>query len=649
VRHALLLAALNADDDLAVIAAACAEAGTHVDALATAEASGLVAIGSGTVSFRHPLIRAAARSVSTAEERRAAHRALAAVVEGDVRVWHLAAATGPDEDLASELERLGAAAAARRGFATAAAALERAASLSPDRDSMARRTLAAGESAAAAGAPEQALSLLQTSAQKAGEPGLRARAEHGRAVVMLWSGAVEPAGALLQAEAERVLGHDPVRGAVLLADAASALTGAGRFPEALRCAERAGAVLGEDGPDHTRAHVLTILAYALILRGHMRRALPLLDEADRLGAAVDALAPGAQWTHLLLRMRIATGQFERARETNLALAARARDAGALTALGGSLVVAADAAFALGEWDAVEAETREALAVADDTSQQVMRGLALTTRARLLAARGSPDESRRAAELALDVARTVQISAGLRYGHGALGFLELGLDRIDRAIEELEEVERLSAATGNEESTLVPWAGDLIEAYVRAGAASAARRVIATLERQAASSGSTTAKAVLARSEGLLADDYPTRFTQALALYDRRPMPFERARTLLAYGRRLHRARRRADARASLREALAGFERLGAQTWATQTREELKAAGARRRTARSDELTPQERRVARAVARGASNHEVAAELFLSPRTVEFHLRHVYRKLDIHNRTELAARLAKNPGR
>jgi DNA-binding NarL/FixJ family response regulator len=135
------------------------------------------------------------------------------------------------------------------------------------------------------------------------------------------------------------------------------------------------------------------------------------------------------------------------------------------------------------------------------------------------------------------------------------------------------------------------------------------------------------------------------------------MPFERARTLLAFGRRLHRARRRAEARDRLREALDGFGRLGADTWAAQAEAELRAAGARRRRepgspgdpggwgrSGGDALTPQEWRVAQAVRRGATNRAIAAELFLSPKTVEFHLHQIYRKLGVHSRTQLIAALA-----
>ncbi len=139
-------------------------------------------------------------------------------------------------------------------------------------------------------------------------------------------------------------------------------------------------------------------------------------------------------------------------------------------------------------------------------------------------------------------------------------------------------------------------------------------------------------------------EFDTAFAEALAADNRRPMPFERARTLLAYGRRLHRARRRAEARDRLREAESGFRRLRATAWAEQVRHELRAAGARRRAAPTDALTPQEQRVAAAVREGMSNREIAAALYLSPKTIEFHLRQIYRKLGIRSRTQLVTVLA-----
>ena len=234
---------------------------------------------------------------------------------------------------------------------------------------------------------------------------------------------------------------------------------------------------------------------------------------------------------------------------------------------------------------------------------------------------------------------------MRYIHAALGFLELGLDRTGAAISELETVERLVEGTGLEDPVIVPWEPDLVEAYARQGRAGDARRVLARLERRADLTASLVARAAAARCRGMVDDDFEPAFTAALALDDQRPMPFERARTLLAFGRRLHRARRRAEARDRLIQARSGFEQLRAGAWAAQAEAELHAAGARRRREPDDSaLTAQELRVAAAVQRGASNRDIAADLFLSPKTVEFHLRQIYRKLDVHSRTQLIVALA-----
>jgi ATP/maltotriose-dependent transcriptional regulator MalT len=391
-----------------------------------------------------------------------------------------------------------------------------------------------------------------------------------------------------------------------------------------------------------------MLGWALCLRGKAPEARLVLGEAARLAHGLDRLGPDWPWLHVLLRCHIPLWDFERARSESLEAAGRARDAGALAALSGLLMIAADTSFRLGDWDAADAAAIEALQVAGDIGQPAIAGWVLTTRSRLLAARGRREESLAAARAALRLAQSERISAGLRFAHAALGFGELGLDHTGAAITELETVEGLVEGTGMEEPTIVPWAPDLIEAYVRQGRDGDARRVLAGLERQAASTGSPVAGAAAARGRGMTDDDFEPAFARALALDDRRPMPFERARTLLAFGRRLHRARRRAEARDRLREALEGFERLGAEAWAGQAGAELRAAGARRRREPDgDALTAQEWRVAEAVRRGSSNRAIAADLFLSPKTVEFHLHQIYRKLGVHSRTQLIAALADRP--
>jgi hypothetical protein len=197
---------------------------------------------------------------------------------------------------------------------------------------------------------------------------------------------------------------------------------------------------------------------------------------------------------------------------------------------------------------VDAATGEALQVAAETGQFNWLVQALLLRARLDAARGHEEDSGGAARGAIAMAESRNLLSGLVFGHAVLGFPALGLERVDDAVAELEEAERFAAQAGLEEPILIPWAPDLFEAYVRAGRTDAAGRVLATLERQAASTGTATANAALACCRGTLAQDFDAPFAEALAWDDRRPMPFERARTLLGYGRRLHRARRRAEAR-----------------------------------------------------------------------------------------------------
>jgi DNA-binding CsgD family transcriptional regulator len=425
----------------------------------------------------------------------------------------------------------------------------------------------------------------------------------------------------------------------MLADAAAVFTARNDYHRAAALAGRATALLSDAMDPHTQAHVLTIRGWARLLRGDGAGARETLARARTLAAGADPLGPAGQWLHFLVRARIASGELECALTESLALCDRAREAGALSALGGALIVAADASLRLGQWSAADELAHEAIRLAGDTRQNVWHGYALTFAAWLAAARGEvADAVRHCAEAR---ALAAAIPTGLRYVHGTLGFLALGQDRVDEAIAELEAVERLLQGSGLEEPTFVAWAPDLVEAYVRAGRTRDAKRLLGVLTRQAASAANPAAEAPAMRCRGLLANDFDDCFAAALELDHERPMPFERARTLLAYGRRLHRARRRSEARSRLREALDGFTHLGADPWVEQAQHELRAAGARRRSQRSDALTPQEQRVAAAVVRGASNREVAAELFLAPKTVEFHLSQIYRKLGIHSRTRLAA--------
>jgi DNA-binding CsgD family transcriptional regulator len=644
-RTALLVAALDDSGDPAAIAAACGLVGTAIERLVQPEAKGLLKLHRSRVIFTHPLIRGAVSAGATAAERRVAHGALAEAVDGDRRVWHRAAAAfGPDETVAAELERVGGSAAARRAFASASAAYERAAALTGDRTVASRCLLAAGQAAGAAGSPDRAVSLLGDAANVTLDHEQHARAQHARGRIMAWSGSQRDATALLVEEAEHVAGSNPVLAATMLADAANACTHVNEYLTAEALVQRAAGLLGERGEPVERAPVLALLGWIRVLRGRAPQGRPLLQQAEQLARDLDPLGPHWPWQHLLLRALIPLEELERAVTTGHDLCERARDGGALTILGGALLVSADAAFRLGDWRQADVLSREAIQVAGDAGQAAWLGFALSTHARLTAAQGLSGECREAMREARQLAEGAAITSGLRFVHGTLGFLALTLDDVEGAITHLAPIERILAGTGLEEPTLVPWAPDLVEAYARAGETRDARRVLRTLERQAATSGSSFAAAAAARCRGTLDARYEPAFARALRAHNRRPMPFERARTLLAYGRRLHRANRRAAARERLREAELIFDELGAAGWAAQAQRELRAAGARRRRASRDALTAQEKRVVEIVCTGASNREVATQLFLSPKTIEFHLRQVYRKLSVHSRTELMVTVA-----
>jgi DNA-binding CsgD family transcriptional regulator len=644
-RQALLIAAAHTEGDLAVIAAACRAAHINVALLAEAEELRLVTLDSQRLSFAHPLVRAIVYGRATGGDRRSAHRALAATLHDDRQVWHLAAATiGSDERLAARLEQLGGEAAARRAFAMASTALERAASLTTDPDAMSRCLLAAGQAAAAAGTLDRALALLARVAQAAPTAGTRAQVEHLSGRMLVWRGKGMQGMHVLTREAARAAESDPDLAATMLADAAVGATTVNAYLEAERLASEAVELLTAQTPATVRAPVLAASAYVLALRGKAPQARSVLQRANHLAKGLDGLGSHWPWMHLLLRTRIPQGEFEEALSESLALVSRAREAGSLATLSGALLVAADAAFRLGDWPAAEQRFVETIHVAADTGQPALRGFALSTLARILAATGRTADSREAASEAMVIAQSGAISSGLRFVHAALGFLELTLGDIDAAVGQLETVQRRLATSGLEEPTIVPWVPDLIEAYVRDGRIDDARRLLLEFEVQADRTRSPVARAAAARCRGLVDAAFDDAFESALNLHAQRPMPFEQARTHLAYGQRLRRDKRRAQARDQLRRARDGFAQLGATVWSTQAEDELRAAGGRRRQTTGDGLTAQELRVVDAIQRGMSNREVAAELFLSPRTIDFHLRQIYRKLGVRSRTQLVAATA-----
>ena len=640
--RALLVAAATEPAEMGTVAAACRAVGVDPRALEQAERERLIVIDSGRLEFGHPLARSVAYHAATNAERRRVHAALAGVTSGESRAWHLASsAAGPDEEAADALDEVGHRAVARRGYAVASAAFERSARLTPPGDRRAARFLAAAAAGAAAGRPSPATALLDQATNETSDPHLLASIEQQRGAVLMMTGPPSAVVERLQRAAQPLFTSDPDRAAEMLADAAIAASAAGHCRAALTIAEKAASLLSAKSSTLARAHALAARGHCRLLTGLTAQAGSDIAEVRKL---VPSIPPGWQSmgavmvaldTYLLVVDPVA------ARNVSQAHAAAMREAGALSGLPYALSMGVMSGIWVGPWASLESEAREAVALCEETGQEPTLGYALYCVARLTAAWGREDECRRAVSRALELGERAGLGSVISFATAALGFLELSLGRIAQAIEVLERAQQGLDEQGIGGPTLVPVMPDLIESYVRAGRGIDAVRMADRLTGQAEATGGRWALGAAARCRALTSDASPDAgFALALELHDG-SLPFERARTLLAYGQRLHRLRRREEARTRLREAIDILAELDARPWLAVARGELRAAGAVTRTARPPTvLSPQEWRVALAVSRGATNREVAAQLFLSPRTVESHLEQIYRKLDLRSRTQLA---------
>jgi DNA-binding CsgD family transcriptional regulator len=323
--------------------------------------------------------------------------------------------------------------------------------------------------------------------------------------------------------------------------------------------------------------------------------------------------------------------------------ARARQQGAVGLLPQALEYLAPVELAAGRLDAAAASASEGLRLARETGNDTSACRHLATLAHLAALRGDEEACRGHAAEALDRAAARGLGLPATLAGYALGMLELGLGRWAEALDRLQRL--LAAGPGAGSPFFAVYAvPDLVEAAVRCGRRDAATAPLAAFEQLATMAGTREPLAQLARCRGLLGPDEAAAasFEEALGLHDGLGHPFDLARTELAYGEGLRRARRRGEARVHLRVALEAFQRLGAAPWAERARAELRATGesARRRDPSTlRQLTPQELQIIRLVGEGGTNREIGAQLFLSRRTVDYHLRNVFVKLGVSSRAEL----------
>lgn len=449
------------------------------------------------------------------------------------------------------------------------------------------------------------------------------------------SGSPLRAHELLRTEAAAVAPLDARLAALMYVDASGAAWTGGDPAASLVAASDAGRLArGQRAEVRTSAELA--LGIALVMNGQTARG------GRRIRAALARLSRGSIEADVLRRAGFSLMWLDDYAGARVVLEAAVeyQRATAEPWLAAALDTLALADYRVGRWQSAEARSEEALRLASELGQTEAAASCHTTTARIAASRGDEDGCRTHVATATALVRADSMSRA--YAATALALLDLGADRPESAVERLERLERLPVS---DEPSLFDWRADLIEAYARCGRTADATTRLATLERHAIESRRRSARALAARCRGLLCptsrvDD---EFAEALRLHLTLPLPFELARTELCYGERLRRGRRRRDARPHLDLALRTFTELGALSWAERAQRELSATQGRRRGGGAealDRLTDHERRVANLVQRGARNREIANMLFVSERTVEYHLTNIYDKLKVRSRTELA---------
>ncbi|MBG0563963.1 LuxR C-terminal-related transcriptional regulator [Actinoplanes aureus] len=613
-----LVAAVEADLDLGLRAAGRLSAEGTAGALAELEGSGLAELAGTRVRFRHPLVRSAVYEAATPAEIREVHAVLAELTDGDRRAWHLAgAAVGKDERVAAELVAAAERARDRGGYGTAATALARAAELSPEPHARAARLKDAAVAAWLGGRPGQAESLLAEARDQAGaDARLAMEIAQLRGRFELNSGNAAEAVRILAAGDSLDMLADAVEAASYVGDTAAVIElgrRAAAYPEGFLRDTVTGIGLTLDG-DATGPG---LLRRALALAGELR------DAAEHLWAAAAASQLGES--------DLATEMAERAGRV-------ARVSGMAGQLPVVLEFVATAERIAGRLTRSQAVSEEGLDLAREAGYENTVAAHLANLAVLAALRGEEQTCERRAREALAIA--VPHRVGLRAGVAAyaLALLDLCLGRYATAHDRFTAIAVAGPGVGH---PTVAWrtAPDRVEAAVGAGDEVGARAALEAYERWSAYAATPESHALLTRCRGLV-ESSEDALGEALRLHTN---PFEAARTALLLGERLRRAKRPGEARAHLRMAWETFERAGARPWADRAQGELRAAGETgpaQPSAVLDALTPQELRIAGMVADGLSSKQIAAQLFVSPRTVEYHLYKMYPKLGIGSRTELA---------
>ncbi|MET0837123.1 MAG: AAA family ATPase [Thermoleophilaceae bacterium] len=643
-REVLAAAAALSQPTIGLLAAAAADG---ENALRPALDAQVIELENDHVRFTHPLLASAAYRSLDPIGRRELHRRLAELVpDADERARHLALSTdAPDSDIAHALEEAAEHARARGATAAAAELCEEARRLTPsDRPEDARRrTVAAAHYRFVAGDTVRARELLEQALAAARTGSARAAALVLLAQLARFEGD-QPQSASFARQALEQPGTDHrVRAEAARNLATTLFYMREELESALEHATLAADLAARSGAVALQAQSLGEKGVIETLLGRSTVAATL-RAAGELGAEPERLcdSPSHAWAVCLCW----TDEFEDAAARLRQVHEDALGRGDESSVSMILANLAVADYLAGHWQEAMRVAEEGYEVALQTGQRPQQAWSLSIEALVRASLGLEADARADAEQALAVAGERGMAVARIHAVWALGLLELSLDRPEETARLLApERERLLAAGVGEPGT-IRFVPDEIEALIALGRLDEAEERLGWLEERGRALDRASALAAGLRCRGLLAaatndgEGALGAFERALGEHARAPMPFDRARTLLALGGAQRRAKRKRDARATLDEAVQVFEELGATLWAQKARSELGRIGGR--AASQGELTPTERRVAELVAQGLTNREVAGTLFVSARTVEFHLSHVYRKLGLRSRAELARR-------
>jgi len=638
----LLAAAAEPTGDVPLLWRAAERLGIGDGAAAPAEAAGLIEFDV-RVRFRHPLVRSVTYRAATSSQRQEIHRALAeatdAQVDPDRRAWHRAqAAVGPDETVAGELERSADRAHARGGIAAAAAFLERASAVTPDPARRAARALAAAQAKFEAGAPNAAHELLAAAEIGPLDELQRARMARLRAHIVFARSRGSDAPPLLLDAAKRLEALDAGLARETYLEALGAAVFAGRLGG--RCGVREvaeAARAAPSGPQPRRPIDLLLDGVAMRFTEGYGAGVPALRRAlqefrrEELRSEDDTL----RWLWLAWLLAGDLWDDEAWHELATRAVRLAREAGALTVLPVDLEYRAAVHLHAGEFAAASALIEEADAITAATGNAPLKYVSLF----LAAWRGEEAQALRLIEARARDATARGEGRAIGSAEYVTAVLYNGLGRYEAALVGAQR------ACEHEDLVYFGWSlVELIEAGVRSGAHDVAAGALRQLDERTRAAGTDWAFGSLARSSALLSDSQAADalYREAIERLGRSRIVVHLARANLVYGEWLRRENRRTDAREHLRIAYEMLSRIGAEAFAERARGELLATGetVRKRTVESHEvLTAQEAMVARLAAQGRTNPEIGTQLFISPRTAEYHLHKVFTKLGISSRRRL----------